>query len=96
MNELTEVTECAFLNAIQNLVRHSVLEKIEAPSPDLMPTAGIGYLLNFMSEILSVAALNEGRKEFVSKVRYSVSKYDSRKDQIGGLLSHCFRLSIAF
>ena len=55
-----EVTECAFLNAIQNLVRHSVLEKIEAPAPDLMPTAGIGYLLNFMTEILSLAGLSDG------------------------------------
>lgn len=68
-NELTEVTECAFLNAIQNLVRHSVLEKIEAPAPNLLPTSGVGYLLNFMTEILSVAGLNEGRKEFITKVK---------------------------
>jgi len=68
-DELTEVKECAFLNAIQNLVRHSVLERIEEPAPDLTPTAGIGYLLNFMTEMLSVAGLNDGRKEFISKVR---------------------------
>lgn len=68
LTELKEVTECAFLNSIQNLVRHSLLEKIETPATDLTPSSGIGYLLNFMREILSLAELNDGRKEFIMKI----------------------------
>ncbi|XP_065226568.1 conserved oligomeric Golgi complex subunit 6 [Planococcus citri] len=68
LNELGEITECAFLNSIQNLVRHNVLEKVEAPCADLSPSPGVNYLLNFMSEILSMVGLNVDRKEFTLKV----------------------------
>lgn len=70
LNELKEMTESAFLNSVQNLVRHSLLEKIEAPAPDLTPSPGISYLLNFMTEILSIAGLTDGRKEFIVKVSH--------------------------
>lgn len=62
------MTESAFFNSIHNLVRHSLLEKIEPPSLELTPSTGIGYLLNFMTDILSVAGLDNDRQEFIVKV----------------------------
>lgn len=68
MNELSVITESAFLNSIQNLVKQQLLEKVEPPSADLSPTVGVNYLLNFTKEILSFDGLNGERKDFILKV----------------------------
>lgn len=61
--------ECVFLNKLQNLVRDTLLERIEAPPPDLSPSPGIGHLLNILRQVLSVAAVTEDKQEDTSMVR---------------------------
>lgn len=60
--------ECVFLNKLQNLVRDTLLERIEAPPSDLSPSPGIGHLLNILRQVLSVAAVTEGKQDETSMV----------------------------
>lgn len=60
--------ECVFLNKLQNLVRDTLLERIEAPPLDLSPSPGIGHLLSILRQVLSVAAVTEDKQEDTSMV----------------------------
>lgn len=64
--------ECVFLNKLQNLVRDTLLERIEAPPSDLSPSPGIGHLLNILRQVLSVAAVTEDKQEDTSMVGYTI------------------------
>jgi hypothetical protein len=60
--------ECVFLNKLQNLVRDTLLERIEAPPSDLSPSPGIGHLLNILRQVLSVAAITDDKQEDTSMI----------------------------
>ncbi|XP_050421037.1 conserved oligomeric Golgi complex subunit 6 [Adelges cooleyi] len=66
--ELHKTMECVFLNKLQNLVRDTLLERIEAPPTDLSPSPGIGHLLNILRQVLSVAAVTEDKQDDISMI----------------------------
>ncbi|XP_025416462.1 conserved oligomeric Golgi complex subunit 6 isoform X2 [Sipha flava] len=68
IEELHKTMECVFLNKLQNLVRDTLLERIEAPPLDLSPSPGIGQLLNILRQVLSVAAVTEDKQEDTSMI----------------------------
>lgn len=68
IEELHKTMECVFLNKLQNLVRDTLLERIEAPPLDLSPSPGIGHLLNILRQVLSVAAVTEDKQEDTSMI----------------------------
>ncbi|VVC28234.1 Conserved oligomeric Golgi complex subunit 6 [Cinara cedri] len=68
IQELHKTMECVFLNKLQNLVRETLLERIEAPPSDLSPSPGIGFLLNILRQVLSVAAVTEDKQEDTSMI----------------------------
>ncbi|XP_026678602.1 conserved oligomeric Golgi complex subunit 6-like [Diaphorina citri] len=53
--ELVETSEGVFVNTLQRMVRVKILEKVEAPGPDLIPSPGVTHLLNLLREMLSAA-----------------------------------------
>ncbi|XP_050543200.1 conserved oligomeric Golgi complex subunit 6 isoform X2 [Daktulosphaira vitifoliae] len=68
ITELHKTMECVFLNKLQNLVRDTLLERIEAPPSDLSPSPGIGYLLSILRQVLSVAAVTEDKHDDISMI----------------------------
>ncbi|XP_054276393.1 conserved oligomeric Golgi complex subunit 6-like [Macrosteles quadrilineatus] len=68
LSELHSNSEKAFLSTLQSQVKQQLLEKVDAPPPDLSPSPGIPPLLTLLKEIISIASVAEGRQDDINKV----------------------------
>lgn len=50
-----------------------MLERVEAPHPDLSPSPGIPHLLSLLREIISIASVAEGRQDDINKVKHDAT-----------------------
>uniref|UniRef100_A0A8D8RQM6 Conserved oligomeric Golgi complex subunit 6 n=1 Tax=Cacopsylla melanoneura TaxID=428564 RepID=A0A8D8RQM6_9HEMI len=73
LSELVETSEGVFVNTLQRLVRVKILEKVEAPGPDLVPSPGVHHLLNLLREMLSSAQQCEDETDRASDTNRIVS-----------------------
>lgn len=69
LSDLQKLSERTFLSALQSQVKQQLLERVEAPPPDLSPSPGIPHLLSLLKEILSIASVAEGKQDDMNKVQ---------------------------
>lgn len=57
-----------FLSALQNRVKQHLVDRLDAPPPDLSPSTSVSALMSLLREVLSVAGVADGRPEDIAKV----------------------------
>lgn len=66
--ELRSLAQNRFLSALQNRVKQHLVDRLDAPPPDLSPSTSVAALMSLLKEVLSVAGVAEGCPEDIAKV----------------------------